>query len=91
MNTKSRHTVEQDKMRFLSGISISGSAILAMTLLAVGLLIPRARAAKTVITSDQDLIMAVAQYIIDGKGVCESYFPACRPYDTTQRFVSTFL
>ena len=43
------------------------------------------------ITSDQDFIMAVAQYIIDDKGVCESYFPACRPYDTTQRFVSIFL
>jgi putative membrane protein len=62
-NTASQLAGEQDKTRFLKLISNSASATLGMTLLAAGLLIavPRANAATTVSTADQDFILAAAQ------------------------------
>jgi putative membrane protein len=62
-NTESQRAVEQDKTRFLKLISNSASATLGMALMAVGLVIavPRANAATTVSTADQDFMLAAAQ------------------------------
>jgi putative membrane protein len=61
MNTKSMQAVEQDKTRFLKLISNSASATLGMALMAVGLLVPCARADTTVATADRGFILAAAQ------------------------------
>jgi putative membrane protein len=62
-NTQSQQTVEQDKTRFLKLISNSASATLGMALVAVGFMIavPRANAAPTVCTADNNFIQAAAQ------------------------------
>jgi putative membrane protein len=65
MNTNpvSMHAVEQDNARSPKHIASSAAARLAMALVAVGLLIavPRANAAATVSTADQEFILAAAQ------------------------------
>jgi putative membrane protein len=61
MNTELQRAVEHDKTRFLKLISKSVSATLGMALVAVGLLVPRANAATTVSTADQEFILAAAQ------------------------------
>jgi len=63
MNTKSKHTMEQDRSRFPKRIVRSAAATLGMILLAMAFLmaVPRANAAITVSTSDQDFMLAAAQ------------------------------
>ena len=63
MNTKSQRALEQDNTRLLKHISNSASATLGMALVVLGLFIavPRASAATTVSTPDQDFMLAAAQ------------------------------
>jgi putative membrane protein len=62
-NAASMHAVEQDHPRFPKLIASSAATRLGIALVAVGLLIavPRANAATTVPTADQDFILAAAQ------------------------------
>ena len=60
-NTESQHAVGQGRPQFLKLISNSASIILGMVLVAVGLMVPCARAAMPVTTADQDFILAAAQ------------------------------
>jgi putative membrane protein len=62
-NTVSIHAVEQDNARSPKHIASSAAAKLAMALVAIGLsvAVPRANAAVTVSTTDQDFILAAAQ------------------------------
>jgi len=63
INTKSQQALEQGKTRFLNLISSSASAALGVTLVVLGLFIavPRASAATTVSTPDQNFMLAAAQ------------------------------
>ena len=58
INTKTKHTVNTP---FSKSISKSVSVTLGLTLLALGLLVPRANAATTISTTDQDFMLAAAQ------------------------------
>ena len=60
-NTESQHAVGQGRPQFLKLISNSASIILGMVLVAVGLMVPCAKAATLVTTADQDFILAAAQ------------------------------
>ena len=60
-NTKSQPAAEQDKPQFLKLISSSASATLAMVLLALGLLVPCAKAQTTLSMADTNFILAAAQ------------------------------
>src|ERR1035437_481243 len=60
-NTKSQHAAEQDKPQFLKLISSSASATLAMVLLALGLLVPCAKAQTSISMADTNFILAAAQ------------------------------
>src|ERR1017187_5027963 len=60
-NAKSKQAVKPDKARFPKLIASAAAATLGMALVAVGLLVPRANAATTVSTADQDFILAAAQ------------------------------
>jgi putative membrane protein len=62
-NTESKHTMEQDHSRFSKFIVRSAAAMLGMMLLAVAFLmaVPRANAATTVSTADQDFMLAAGQ------------------------------
>jgi putative membrane protein len=61
MNTQSQRAVKQNNTPFLKLISNSASATVGIALLALGLLVPCAKAATTVATADQDFILAAAQ------------------------------
>src|SRR5664280_3541989 len=60
-NTKSQPAAEQDKPQFLKLISSSASATLAMVLLALGLLVPCAKAQTALSMADTNFILAAAQ------------------------------
>jgi putative membrane protein len=60
-NTKSQPAAEQDKPQFLKLISSSASATLAMVLLALGLLVPCAKAQTSISMADTNFILAAAQ------------------------------
>jgi putative membrane protein len=62
-NTQIQRVGEQDKARFANFIPNLASAMLGMTLVALGLLIaaPRATAATTISPADKDFILAAAQ------------------------------
>jgi putative membrane protein len=62
-NTESKHTMEQDLSRFSKFIIRSAVATLGILLLAVTFLmaVPRAYAATTVSTADQDFMLAAGQ------------------------------
>jgi putative membrane protein len=62
-NAESKHTTEQDHSRFSKFIVRSAAARLGMLLLAVAFLmaVPRANAAMTVSTADQDFMLAAGQ------------------------------
>src|SRR5664279_2006731 len=61
VNTESQRAGDQGKTRSLKLIPHFASATLAMTVVAVGLLVPRANAAATVSTADTTFILAAAQ------------------------------
>ena len=60
-NTTSQLAAEQDKPQFLNLISNSASATLAMVLLALGLLVPCAKAQASLSMADTNFILAAAQ------------------------------
>ena len=60
-NTTSQPAAEQDKPQFLNLISNSASAALAMVLLALGLLVPCAKAQTALSGADINFILAAAQ------------------------------
>jgi putative membrane protein len=60
-NTESQNAVLPGRPQFVKLISNSASTKLGMILVAVGLLIPCSKAARTVSTADQDFILAAAQ------------------------------
>jgi putative membrane protein len=60
-NTESQHAVGQGRPQFLKLISNSASTTLGMVLVAVGLLVPCAKAATPIATADQDFMLAAAQ------------------------------
>jgi putative membrane protein len=60
-NTESQHAAGQGRPQFLKLISNSASITLGIVLVAVGLLVPCAKAATTVATADQDFMLAAAQ------------------------------
>ena len=60
-NTQSQRAVKQNKTRFLKLNSNSASATLGIALLALGLLVPCAKAATPVATADQGFMLAAAQ------------------------------
>jgi putative membrane protein len=62
-NAESKHILEQDHSRFSKFIVRSAAAMLGMLLLAVTFLmaVPRAYAATTVSTADQDFMLAAGQ------------------------------
>jgi len=62
-NAEPKHTVEQDHSRFFKFIVRSAAATLGTMLLAVAFLmaVPRANAATTVSTADQDFMLAAGQ------------------------------
>jgi putative membrane protein len=60
-NTKSQPAAKPDKPQFLKLISSSASATLAMVLLALGLLVPCAKAQTALSMADTNFILAAAQ------------------------------
>jgi putative membrane protein len=60
-NTESPHAVGQGRPQFLKLISNSASATLGIALVAVGLLVPCAKADTTVAMPDQNFMLAAAQ------------------------------
>jgi putative membrane protein len=60
-NTESQRAVGQGRPQFLKPISNSASITLGMVLVAIGLLVPCAKADTTVATADQDFMLAAAQ------------------------------
>lgn len=62
-NTESKHPMEQDRSRFSKFVVRSEAATLGMLMLAVAFLmaVPRANAATTVSTADQDFMLAAGQ------------------------------
>ena len=61
INTQSQHAVGQGKPQFLKLISNSASATLGIVLVAVGLLVPCAKAQTPVSMADTNFILAAAQ------------------------------
>src|ERR1035438_4279975 len=60
-NTKRKPRTDRDKPQFLKLISSSASATLAMVLLALGLLVPCAKAQTALSMADTNFILAAAQ------------------------------
>ena len=60
-NMQSQHAAGQGRPQFLKLISNSAAIALGMVLVAIGLVVPCAKAATPVATADQDFMLAAAQ------------------------------